>query len=113
MKHAFLLLCTLAFVISCSEPTKKLKPIATTQTILAFGDSLTFGYGAAKEQSYPAQLSALINRPVINAGISGELSGQGLTRLEALLALHKPQLLLLCHGANDMLKKRNLDVMAD
>jgi acyl-CoA thioesterase-1 len=50
---------------------------------------------------------------VINAGINGELSSEGLIRLEALLDLHKPQLLLLCHGANDILQKRDLTKMAD
>ncbi|WP_413698760.1 GDSL-type esterase/lipase family protein [Psychromonas sp. KJ10-10] len=49
---------------------------------------------------------------MINEGINGELSAEGLNRLEKLLDLHQPSLLLLCHGANDMLNKRSLDVMA-
>jgi acyl-CoA thioesterase I len=52
-----------------------------------------------------------INRPY--AGVNGELSHKGLARLETLLELHKPQLLLLCHGANDMLQKHDLNIMAD
>jgi lysophospholipase L1-like esterase len=90
-----------------------LQPLNQQQPILAFGDSLTFGYGAATEESYPAQLSKLINHQVINTGINGELSRAGLRRLEGLLERHKPQLLLLCHGANDILQKRNLNEMAD
>jgi len=103
----------LAFLLSCSEPAVMLTPLSQEQPILAFGDSITFGYGASKEQSYPAQLSELINIRVINAGVNGELSRKGLARLEGLLELHKPQLLLLCHGANDMLQKRDLKLMAD
>jgi len=102
----------LAFLLSCSEPDVMLAPLSQEQPILAFGDSITFGYGALAEQSYPAQLSELINISVINAGVNGELSSRGLARLEALLELHKPQLLLLCHGANDMLQKRDLKLMA-
>ena len=102
----------LAFLLSCSKPSVMLAPLSQEQPLLAFGDSLTFGYGASTEQSYPAQLSELINISVINAGVNGELSRRGLARLDALLELHKPQLLLLCHGANDMLQKRDLKLMA-
>ena len=104
-------LCFLLF--ACSEPSKMLQPLNQQQPILAFGDSLTFGFGAHKTQSYPAQLSKIIDRQVINAGINGELSSAGLLRLEKLLDIHEPQLLLLCHGANDILQKRDLDKMAD
>lgn len=48
---------------------------------------------------------------VINAGVSGERSKQGLKRLSALLDKYQPQLLLLCHGGNDVLKKQNLNSM--
>ena len=85
-----------------------LKPLNNTQSILAFGDSLTFGYGANPDQSYPTQLSKLIDIDVINEGINGEVSKRGLARLEALLESHQPQMLLLCHGANDMLQKQDL-----
>jgi acyl-CoA thioesterase-1 len=112
MKFCIFYLPLLAFLFSCSEPTVRLTPLNQEQPLLAFGDSLTFGYGASTQQSYPAQLSELINLPVINAGISGEFSDRGLARLEALLDLHKPQLLLLCHGANDMIQKRDLALMA-
>jgi len=90
-----------------------LQPLNQQQSILAFGDSLTFGYGANEQQSYPAQLSKLIDMQVINAGVNGELSQDGLLRLENILDTYKPQLLLLCHGANDILQQRDLNVMAD
>ena len=95
-------------LFSCSESNTMLKPLNNTQSILAFGDSLTFGYGANLDQSYPTQLSKLIDIDVINEGINGEVSKRGLARLEALLASHQPQMLLLCHGANDMLQKQDL-----
>ena len=95
---------------ACSD-SERLSPLDNQQPILAFGDSLTYGYGAPKALSYPEQLSQLLNMEVINAGISGEKSKQGLQRLGALLDKYQPQLLLLCHGGNDVLKKQSLDKM--
>lgn len=76
--------------------------------ILAFGDSLTAGNGVSKEQSYPAKLSEFLLTEVINEGVSGELSEQGLVRLALVLEKYKPDILILCHGANDILRKRDL-----
>lgn len=76
--------------------------------ILAFGDSLTYGHGVSTKYSYPAQMQEKTGIKVINAGVSGELSSQGLSRLPALLKKYKPDLVILCHGGNDILKKRSL-----
>ena len=81
--------------------------------ILSFGDSLTFGYGVSKELSYPSKLSELLHVEVVNEGISGEFSAKGLERLPALLEKHKPQILVLCHGANDILKRNDLSSTKD
>jgi acyl-CoA thioesterase-1 len=100
------LLCCLA-VTGC-DPTPKLEALAEDAVILAFGDSLTFGTGASKQQAYPAQLQALISRTVINAGIPGEVSNTGLRRLPALLTRHQPDLVIICHGGNDILRRQDL-----
>ena len=50
---------------------------------------------------------------VINEGVNGELSTAGVLRLKKLLDKYDPQLLLLCHGGNDILQKRDLNKMAD
>ena len=76
--------------------------------LLAFGNSITWGTGAERQQSYPAILSRITGHKVINAGIPGEVTVQGKQRLPGLLDKHKPGLLILCHGGNDLLRRFNL-----
>ncbi len=75
-----------------------------SSVILAFGDSLTNGFGVGHEFSYPKYLERKTGLKVINAGIDGEFSDEGLFRLPELLK-HKPDLVILCHGGNDILNK--------
>lgn len=87
------------------------KPIDKEGVILAFGDSLTYGYGAAPQESYPTRLEKMLGRNVINAGIPGEVSDEGLKRLPSLLKKYHPKLLILCHGGNDILQKKSTDLL--
>lgn len=73
------LLCLL--LAACGEPG--FRPLAAGETILAFGDSLTEGRGVSPAQSYPSVLASLSGHPVINGGVSGELSRAGRARLPA------------------------------
>ena len=102
-RYIFLML----LVSACSEQPPGLRSLGPDSTILAFGNSLTYGTGANEQDSYPAQLSRLLNIKVINAGNPGEVSRDGLKRLPALLQQHQPDLLILCHGGNDMIRKMN------
>ena len=81
--------------------------------MVAFGDSLTYGTGAKDHETYPRQLSLLIQREVVNEGKPGELSAEGLKRLPRVLDEHQPELLILCHGGNDLLRKKNQKNLID
>lgn len=108
---AILLLCGL-LIWQCSQVNEyKLNRVPLHGTILAFGDSLTFGKGTNREQAYPAVLEKLIDRKVINSGVSGDTTATGLQRLPKALELHQPQLVILELGGNDMLRRVPDDVI--
>lgn len=107
---AAMLLCL--SLIACKSGSRQ-TPLPADAKVLAFGDSLTFGKGVLPEQTYPAVLQTLINRQVINGGQSGETSGEGLRRLPIWLNEYEPKLLILCHGANDMLRSLSEEKAAE
>lgn len=81
---------------------------AAAKKLLVFGDSLVAGYGIPYDQAFPAQLEKKLqaggdNISVINAGVSGDTTSGGLTRLEWTLE-QKPDYVILELGANDMLR---------
>jgi acyl-CoA thioesterase-1 len=90
--------------------------------ILDFGDSLTAGLGLPVNEAFPARLEAWLHQRgvearVVNAGISGDTTTDGLARLDWALA-DKPDLVILALGANDALRgidpstvRKNLDKM--
>ena len=98
---------------------------AKPRTILVLGDSISAAYGIQREAGWVALLEQrlLENHPqarVVNASISGETTGGGLTRLPTALAQHKPNVVILELGGNDGLRgypvakmRENLQKMID
>jgi acyl-CoA thioesterase-1 len=77
--------------------------------IIAFGDSLTAGFGLSEKESYPFLLQQRLNAEgynyeVINAGVSGDTSQGGLERIDWSLEQENVQILILELGANDLLR---------
>jgi acyl-CoA thioesterase I len=110
-RRSFLTLAWTALLLlsGCDRPPQ-LPQLRAGDVIVAFGDSLTQGVGAGSDLSYPAWLEKTTGLTVINAGVSGETTSEGLERLPAVLTAHRPKLVLLCLGGNDML--RHLDASA-
>ena len=82
---------------------------AAPQPILVLGDSLSAAHGISPQAGWVTLLETRLAspapaRPVVNASISGETTAGGLSRLPALLAAHKPSLVLIELGANDGLR---------
>jgi lysophospholipase L1-like esterase len=108
MHHCCLLLVIVA-LCACSERSPPLPRLGPDDVVLAFGDSLTYGTGANEGESYPEILSGLIGRTVVASGVPGERTAGGLARLAGVLDAHRPRIMLLCLGGNDMLRKVSPD----
>ena len=83
-------------------PVKNVRP--SGENIICFGDSLTYGTGASKGMDYPSQLSGLIGKPVINAGIPGDTTTSALSRLERDVLSRSPKIVIITLGGNDLMR---------
>jgi len=99
-----LALLLVLLLTGCGTDHPKLPRLSPDAVVLAFGDSLTYGTGAAEKDSYPVVLQRLISRTVVRSGVPGEVTADGLVRLSDALDEHTPKLLILCHGGNDLLR---------
>lgn len=72
--------------------------------VIAFGDSLTSGYGASPGEDYPSHLSSLLDMPVINAGVSGDTTDGALARVESDVLANDPRIVIVGLGGNDFLR---------
>ncbi|MBK9166932.1 MAG: arylesterase [Bryobacterales bacterium] len=110
----FCLLLVLAACGSAPPDTVEQRPRAAEPApdprpaIVAFGDSLSAGYGLDPGQSYPDFLQRALDARgiafrVVNAGVSGDTTSGGLARIDTVLS-HKPVLVILELGGNDGLR---------
>jgi acyl-CoA thioesterase-1 len=76
---------------------------APAPVIVAFGDSLTAGFGVEPGQSWPDVLANLLHQKVINAGVSGDTTTDGLNRLPEVIGYH-PKIVIVEFGGNDGLR---------
>ncbi len=105
----YIIIATISmFILHALLNTKsKMNTLLPNDTILAFGDSLTYGHNASHKESYPTLLSSLLGHKVINAGINGDTSYEGLQRLPKLLEDTSIKLMILWFGGNDMLQQHS------
>jgi len=102
MKTTFIF-STMIFLAWSQRPATDSRPV-----ILAFGDSLTAGYGLPRGYGYPEQLQRKLDQRgykyrVVNMGISGDTTAGGRSRMKPALDL-KPSIVVLELGANDGLR---------
>lgn len=104
------------FIVSLSSCHRRnnftYSKIKAGETVVALGDSLTFGYGASKQMSYPERLAKKTGWKVINAGVNGDTTANVLARLEGVVQ-QKPKLVLLSIGGNDVLRRIDSAVTKD
>jgi acyl-CoA thioesterase I len=98
-----------------TPPAASAAPKKSLPKIIAFGDSLTAGYGLKVEQSYPSLLQEKLDRDglryeVVNAGVSGDTSAGGLARIDWALE-GDVRILILELGANDILRGQPIATM--
>jgi acyl-CoA thioesterase-1 len=95
------------FLQACDSPQSKLYPVPSNAVILAFGDSLTYGTGVSTEKAYPAVLQKMTGITVVNAGIPGEETRDSRNRIELELKKSHPNLVIVCLGGNDLIRRRD------
>jgi acyl-CoA thioesterase-1 len=99
--------------LETAEPAKR--DASNVITIVAFGDSLTAGYGLSRQQAYPALIAEKMRAAgyefeVVNAGSSGDTTTGGLDRLPAILRAHKKiDIFILELGINDAFRGVPID----
>jgi lysophospholipase L1-like esterase len=97
----YAILLTYILLAACRGP----QPVTPKGgNIICFGDSLTFGTGAPRNKSYPAQLAEMIGQPVINSGVPGDTTGRALQRLARDVLSESPRIVLITLGGNDLRK---------
>src|SRR5947208_17174374 len=103
MKTMFLISMMTVLLMTQPPPVQDSRPV-----ILAFGDSLTAGYGVQRGSGYPEQLQRKLDSlgykyRIVNMGISGDTTSGGRSRMRTALAV-KPSIVILELGANDGLR---------
>ena len=111
--------CEKSAAVNSNQARKNIAPPVVDSNkpkIVAFGDSLTAGFGLSEKESYPYLLQQKLNADgydyeVVNAGVSGDTSVGGLERADWSLEQPNVRIVILELGANDMLRGLNVPQM--
>lgn len=99
-----------AFSLAAGCGKREIKNLdAKGRNIVCFGDSITFGYGVSPDKGFPSSLSKMISMPVINAGLDGNTSREGLKRIDSDVLSRDPYMVIIEFGGNDFLRRVPVD----
>lgn len=104
LDNGFIALLACVALVACHK-APKFSPLPSGTTVLAFGDSVTFGVGAVSGEDYPSQLASISAWEVVNRGVSGDTSEGAKARIAEALADTQPKLVIVEIGGNDFLKR--------
>lgn len=105
-RRQFLFATTLAAVLSACGKTPLLPAVPAGASVLAFGDSVTFGTGAGKGEDWPTRLAEKTGWQIHNGGVPGDTAQNGKGRIQDLFDTHEPKLVIVEIGGNDFLRRR-------
>lgn len=118
-----LIFFSVVMVVACgggdsdSGGSEDTNPPATSNKVLAIGDSITTGYNIATP--WPTRLQTILGKEVVNFSKSGEMTRYGLNNIERLLNEHQPSHVFILMGTNDAIRgsiseaQSNLQSMID
>ncbi|HEX7082409.1 MAG TPA: GDSL-type esterase/lipase family protein [Gammaproteobacteria bacterium] len=95
----------LVLLAACGEPPRY-DPLPAGAVVLAFGDSVTYGTGAGRGESYPSVLADLTGWQIVNAGIPGDTAQEAAERISGALREARPAVAIIELGGNDFLQRR-------
>ena len=113
MKYIFVTIVAVLLLLTLTQKETEMMPLAPQDSILTFGDSLTYGYGADANESYPSLLATYTGLRVINAGVNGDTSEDGVRRLAPVLKDRSIKLMVLFFGGNDIMQKRSMQSLKE
>lgn len=100
----FLSSLALPAITSCDR-APQYAALSPGATVLAFGDSVTYGTGAAKGEDYPSQLAAISGWAIHNHGIPGDTARDAKARIAEAIDETQPKLVIVEIGGNDFLRR--------
>ena len=89
-------------ISGCDDSKSPTAPDAVT--VVALGDSITAGFGTTGDNDYVSRLSSRTSVPIINAGRSGDTTGDALNRLDSAVLSRNPDIVIVFLGGNDILQ---------
>lgn len=92
---------------------KDVKLLKDNIDVVFIGDSLTFGYGVSKDNSWVSKITNYYNFTALNRGINGDTTASMLSRFDNDALKYNPKLIFLMGGSNDLLLRRSLDYITE